>query len=221
MINLYIIRHGETAGNVRRLIQGVTNSHLNARGRKQAYALGVGLRISGLKVERIVASDLIRAQETAQQILLGMQKKLPVETDSGLREQNDGIFEGRELEDVSQEVFQVPDYHQLVTSGKVPIEAIADGFHAADTTNQAEDSQQVIARYDFALRRIVAAAETAGQSNVLVVSHGTAGKALHNFPHMRVIIVENSHAAAAEQRPLPLWFCASMGCNSPRNSLSG
>ena len=27
---------------------------------------------------------------------------------------------------------------------------------------------------DFALRRIVAAAETAGQSNVLVVSHGTA-----------------------------------------------
>lgn len=74
MINLYIIRHGETAGNVRRLIQGVTNSHLNARGRKQAYALGVGLRISGLKVERIVASDLIRAQETAQQILLGMQK---------------------------------------------------------------------------------------------------------------------------------------------------
>ena len=174
MINLYIIRHGETAGNVRRLIQGVTNSHLNARGRKLAYALGVGLRISGLKVERIVASDLIRAQETAQQILLGMQKKLPVETDSGLREQNDGIFEGRELEDVSQEVFRVPDYHQLVTSGKVPIEAIADGFHAADTTNQAEDSQQVIARYDFALRRIVAAAETAGQSNVLVVSHGTA-----------------------------------------------
>lgn len=128
MINLYIIRHGETAGNVRRLIQGVTNSHLNARGRKQAFALGVGLRTSGLKVERIVASDLIRAQETAQQILLGMQKKLPVETDSGLREQNDGIFEGRELEDVSQEVFQVPDYHQLVTSGKVPIEAIADGF---------------------------------------------------------------------------------------------
>ena len=54
MINLYIIRHGETAGNVRRLIQGVTNSHLNARGRKQAYALGVGLRISGLKDRKSV-----------------------------------------------------------------------------------------------------------------------------------------------------------------------
>ena len=101
---LYIVRHGETAGNVSQLIQGITNSQLNARGRKQALALGRGLRASGLMIDRVVASDLLRAQETAQQILLGMQVKLAIETDKGLREENDGVFEGRSLKDVSQEV---------------------------------------------------------------------------------------------------------------------
>ena len=93
MIHFYIVRHGETAGNVSQLIQGITNSQLNARGRKQALALGRGLRASGLMIDRVVASDLLRAQETAQQILLGMQVKLAIETDKGLREENDGVFE--------------------------------------------------------------------------------------------------------------------------------
>ena len=157
MIHFYIVRHGETAGNVSQLIQGITNSQLNARGRKQALALGRGLRASGLMIDRVVASDLLRAQETAQQILLGMQVKLAIETDKGLREENDGVFEGRSLKDVSQEVFGVPD-----------------GIHAADATNQAENTQQVVSRYDFAMRRIVTAAEAANETNVLVVSHGTA-----------------------------------------------
>lgn len=174
VINLYLIRHGETAGNVRQLIQGVTNSRLDAHGRKQAFALGLGLKKSGLKFDRVVSSDLIRAQETAQQILLGMDEKQPIETNSGLREENDGIFEGRELKDVSQEVFGVPDYHQLVTSGKVPLETIPDRLHAADVTDQAENTQQIVSRYDLALRRIVAAAEAAHETSILVVSHGTA-----------------------------------------------
>jgi len=174
VIHFYIVRHGETAGNVSQLIQGITNSQLNARGRKQALALGRGLRASGLMIDRVVASDLLRTQETAQQILLGMQVKLAIETDKGLREENDGVFEGRSLKDVSQEVFGVPDYHILVRSGKMPLEAIPDGIHAADATNQAENTQQVVSRYDFAMRRIVTAAEAANETNVLVVSHGTA-----------------------------------------------
>lgn len=174
MIHFYIVRHGETAVNVSQLIQGITNSQLNARGRKQALASGRGLRASGLMIDRVVASDLLRAQETAQQILLGMQVKLAIETDKGLREENDGVFEGRSLKDVSQEVFGVPDYHILVRSGKMPLEAIPDGIHAADATNQAENTQQVVSRYDFAMRRIVTAAEAANETNVLVVSHGTA-----------------------------------------------
>ncbi|GEL38503.1 phosphoglycerate mutase family protein [Lacticaseibacillus paracasei subsp. tolerans DSM 20258] len=125
-------------------------------------------------IDRVVASDLLRAQETAQQILLGMQVKLAIETDKGLREENDGVFEGRSLKNVSQEVFGVPDYHILVHSGKMPLEAIPDGIHAADATNQAENTQQVVSRYDFAMRRIVTAAEAANETNVLVVSHGTA-----------------------------------------------
>ena len=77
---------------VSQLIQGITNSQLNARGRKQALALGRGLRANGLMIDRVVASDLLRAQETAQQILLGMQVKLAIETDKGLREENDGVL---------------------------------------------------------------------------------------------------------------------------------
>lgn len=40
MITLYLVRHGETDGNVKRWYQGATDIPLNARGREQAEALG-------------------------------------------------------------------------------------------------------------------------------------------------------------------------------------
>ena len=58
------VRHGETTWNREGRIQGWASTPLTGRGRDQARATGVLLRDRG--VERVLASDLRRTQETAR-----------------------------------------------------------------------------------------------------------------------------------------------------------
>ncbi len=62
---LFLVRHGETDWNEARRLQGASDIPLNDKGRDQARdAAPVLARIAA--VNNIVASDLSRAQETAQ-----------------------------------------------------------------------------------------------------------------------------------------------------------
>ena len=87
---LLLIRHGETAWNAERRLQGHIDIALNDEGLRQAQALAAAL--ASEHVDAIVASDLQRASQTAQAVasVLG----LPVSTDPGLRERCYGGFEG-------------------------------------------------------------------------------------------------------------------------------
>jgi probable phosphoglycerate mutase len=66
---LYVLRHGETAWNTERRMQGTKDSALTARGRQQAVAMGRTLRRE-LEREprrtRFLRSPLGRARETAE-----------------------------------------------------------------------------------------------------------------------------------------------------------
>lgn len=62
-MGLLLVRHGETTWNRDGVIQGWADSSLTDRGRRQARA--VGRRLAGEGVDRLVASDLQRARETA------------------------------------------------------------------------------------------------------------------------------------------------------------
>ena len=63
MTTLYIIRHGETAGNDAGRFQGSTDCELNERGYAQAERLGE--RCRDLPFEVLISSPLVRARETA------------------------------------------------------------------------------------------------------------------------------------------------------------
>ena len=94
-MKLYVARHGETVWNAQYLVCGSTDLPLTEQGLAQARELAK-LTV-GKGIERIVASPMIRAMQTAQPS--GEVLGLPVETDERLREQNYGIYEGVRRDD--------------------------------------------------------------------------------------------------------------------------
>ena len=88
--NIVLIRHGETAWNAERRLQGHIDIALNAEGQRQAAALAAAL--AGEDIDAIVASDLQRALQTAQAVAGA--RGVQVQTDPALRERCYGGFEG-------------------------------------------------------------------------------------------------------------------------------
>ena len=87
---ILLIRHGETAWNAERRLQGQLDVPLNPHGRRQAAALAAALRNEPL--DALYASDLQRARQTAAAI--AAVHKIPLQLDAGLRERCYGGFEG-------------------------------------------------------------------------------------------------------------------------------
>lgn len=93
-LRVLIVRHGETRENVERIIQGQLDTDLDARGRQQAAVTGQFL--SRTHIDRIIASPLKRAADTARAICAGQQRPtLEVEFDDRLKERAFGVLEGK------------------------------------------------------------------------------------------------------------------------------
>ena len=91
--HVLLFRHGETDENARGVLQGQSDTQLNAIGLQQAEALAARLRGFHPRIERLVSSDLTRAVQTAAPIerLLGVDAR----RDPAWRERGFGAFEGR------------------------------------------------------------------------------------------------------------------------------
>ncbi|MFH5823805.1 histidine phosphatase family protein [Georgenia sp. AZ-5] len=83
-------RHGQTEYNASLRLQGQSDIALNATGRRQAAAAAEVL--AALEPTRIITSDLVRAQETAQ-VLAGV-AGVQATRDVRLRERSFGVWEG-------------------------------------------------------------------------------------------------------------------------------
>lgn len=94
-MTVYIIRHGETAGNAERIVQFPEVS-LNARGMQQAQRLGQRLAEQG--IQYIISSDYQRAQMTAQAIQSASGAALTLDPD--WRERHFGDLRGRKHSDI-------------------------------------------------------------------------------------------------------------------------
>ncbi|HEX8360055.1 MAG TPA: histidine phosphatase family protein [Longimicrobium sp.] len=88
MLRLTLVRHGSTDWNEAGRFQGWGDPPLSALGRGEAERLGAHL--AGEEFGRVVASDLLRARETAALALPGAL----VETDPRLREMSFGAWDG-------------------------------------------------------------------------------------------------------------------------------
>ena len=65
MKRLYLLRHGQTEFNVKKLVQGRCDSPLTNLGRQQARAAAAWLKAHGVVPDKVVSSPLGRAMDTA------------------------------------------------------------------------------------------------------------------------------------------------------------
>ena len=97
---IYIIRHGQTELNSRKLLQGRSDHPLNDTGRQQAAQAGERLRNEGIVFSRVYSSPLLRAVQTAEIVAPGTE----ILTDERLLEMDYGPYEGTDLSHPPQEV---------------------------------------------------------------------------------------------------------------------
>lgn len=141
MTEILLIRHGETAWNAKRRLQGHLDIPLNEEGERQAAALGRALRDESL--DAVFSSDLQRARQTAEAIALP--RGMRVQLDRGLRERCYGAFEGMLYGEISQ---RYPDAYKAWQARDIDAR-FPEGVHVAETLR--EFSQRVVA----AITRIV------------------------------------------------------------------
>lgn len=104
MTKFYVVRHGQSQGNEKRLFLGHTNLGLTELGRKQAKRTAEFLKDKGIDI--IYSSDLLRAYDTAKALgdILGIE---PIQTEE-LREVYAGLWEGKAMTELRE---KFPQYH--------------------------------------------------------------------------------------------------------------
>jgi broad specificity phosphatase PhoE len=157
MTDLLLIRHGQTDWNASGRFQGQSDVPLNAHGRAQARRLGE--RLQGQRLDAIYASDLARTRETGE--ILAAATGAPLNTDPRLREVDQGLWEGRTLEEI------------LETERQVWIARRDDPLHVAPPGGETVQ--------DLRQRMVQAVESVRGRhptGRVAIISHGLALAAL-------------------------------------------
>jgi broad specificity phosphatase PhoE len=94
-IRLALVRHGETVGNSSIRYHGITDVVLSSLGRAQAHEARA--RLAQVRFDRVVASSLTRAWQTATVIA----PEQPILLEEGLREVDFGRWEGLTREEIA------------------------------------------------------------------------------------------------------------------------
>jgi broad specificity phosphatase PhoE len=90
-MRLFFVRHGESTANLEHIFSNTNSYHpLTVQGIAQAQALA--LAFTGIRIDRVYSSPILRAVQTAQ--LLVDMLSAPLEITEALREWSVGIFEG-------------------------------------------------------------------------------------------------------------------------------
>lgn len=97
-MKLWLVRHGQTQANVDGLYSGISETPLTELGLIQAQA--VGSMLGQVAFEKVLCSELGRAQHTTQLIL--QQRQIPVVTEPRLNEMNFGDWEMRHHRDLQR-----------------------------------------------------------------------------------------------------------------------
>src|SRR5690554_5497521 len=130
-----LVRHGCTVWNLEGRYQGLHDLSLTEEGRKQADE-AASLLNNG-RWEVVVASDLLRAKETAE--IIGRRLRLPVLVYAGLREKSFGPLEGLTAEEIRKafpgwfpkkdlKLPGVESRHELAERAKATLNALAEIF---------------------------------------------------------------------------------------------
>ncbi|WP_193015021.1 2,3-diphosphoglycerate-dependent phosphoglycerate mutase GpmB [Proteus sp. FME41] len=153
MLQVYLVRHGETEWNVARRIQGQSDSPLTANGVRQAQQVAEKVKSAG--ITHIISSDLGRTRQTAE--IIAQACGCEVITDPRLRELNMGVLEQREIATLkTQEEAWRKSLIDGTPDGRIP---------------QGESMAELASRMQDALNQCLDLPEN---SRPLLVSHGIA-----------------------------------------------
>ncbi len=158
MLQVYLVRHGETQWNAERRIQGQSDSPLTDKGETQAWQ--VAERAKALGITHIIASDLGRTRRTAEIIADACGCEITLEP--RLRELDMGVLERRHIDSLTEE--EEGWRRQLVNGtadGRIPdgesMQELSDRMHAALATCLAlpEGSRPMLVSHGMALGCLV------------------------------------------------------------------
>lgn len=127
MFRLYLCRHGETAWNTERRIQGLCDIALSERGTAQAHALACRLGAEGLLAPRLLCSPLQRAQNTARPIAERL--NIDVCTEQRLIELDTGCFTAKTMDELQTEPLWQTHLEDPYATGYAQA---AESLHQAD-----------------------------------------------------------------------------------------
>jgi alpha-ribazole phosphatase len=124
MLELILVRHGETEGNKKRIYQGWTDTKLNENGLRQAERLAQ--RLKNKDLDAIYSSPLSRALATA--LAINRYHGLGVQTVENIKEIHFGEWEnmsGQQLEQLYPDYFNKwrRDYKSFTAPGGESLEA--------------------------------------------------------------------------------------------------
>lgn len=151
MNKLYIVRHGQTDWNVKKLLQGSTDIELNEKGIKQAKELSKKLDLN--QIDICFCSPLKRARQTANILL---QDRVKVIYDDMIVERGFGNYEGKPI-----------NFDLIIPQWN---------YKLNDNSNNIESIQDCLLR---AKKFIDKVKENYPNKTILIISHGSFIKALH------------------------------------------
>ncbi|MGF7057056.1 histidine phosphatase family protein [Brassicibacter mesophilus] len=157
MNKLYLIRHGESEWNILSKVQGQNNVNLTKKGIEQATKAAE--RLSKEKIDEIYSSDLDRAYDTAK--IIADKLKLDVKKLQELREIKFGVWEGLTSSEIkenykNEHMIWMTEPHKL----------------------QLPEAERLIDVQERMLKGVNKLMKENKDKNILIVSHGSAIKAL-------------------------------------------
>lgn len=178
-MRLILLRHGETAWNRKRRIQGLRDIPLNEAGVQQMRTVSEHFSSGHFRFARILTSPLLRAKQSAQ--ICSERLRVPLELVPALQERGFGELEGMTIEEIM-------DRYGL------------DCEDIVESVCGVESQKEVQARVNDCLLDL--SVKYAGQ-DILLVTHGSIIKLIGKQYGMDVGIIHNG--AYLE---LPLAACA-------------
>ena len=184
----YIIRHGQTEWNLKKIIQGHKDSPLTETGMQVADQHSKKLK--DIQFDAVFSSDSLRAKQTADNVAL--KRNIAVKTTQLLRERNFGKYEGRNLDIFTNELKRlVEKFEKMPDEGKKK--------HKYPTM---ESDEQMIGRFITFLREIAVAypgktvltVTHSGMISILLIHLGYVKyeeNPTYLFPHDSYLILES------------------------------
>lgn len=147
-MKIFLVRHGETTGDVEDRYGGSYDDHLTDLGKEQLAVTANNLVGKGIEV--ILTSPLIRAKESAE--IISSKTACPVEIVNGLEERSYGVLGGLTKAEALEK------YPEVVEAHKNPLNTDPEGESYDDFKDRVLETFQKITQKEYA--------------TIAVVSHG-------------------------------------------------